>query len=201
MLTCNRCSARIPHGARFCSACGDSVSGRRGRPVAVVAALLLVVVGLWGMLSGDDEPARSYAPARPHEITTPSVVSTSSSAASTPSSGAQSPETFYVHGNLNVRSSPDRNGTILQTLTHGERVQLGHPDENGWAPLYGYAGTREGYVYRAGDAVQRQPPAPSRPRTNGGSSASSGYYTGPRGGCYTYSASGRKRYVDRSNCN
>ena len=27
-----------------------------------------------------------------------------------------------------------------------------------------------------------------------------GYYLGPRGGCYTYSASGRKRYVDHSYC-
>ncbi|MEZ5401337.1 MAG: hypothetical protein R2729_16830 [Bryobacteraceae bacterium] len=26
------------------------------------------------------------------------------------------------------------------------------------------------------------------------------YYTGPRGGCYTISSSGRKRYVDRSMC-
>lgn len=32
------------------------------------------------------------------------------------------------------------------------------------------------------------------------SSAARGYYRGPRGGCYTYSASGRKRYVDRSLC-
>lgn len=32
------------------------------------------------------------------------------------------------------------------------------------------------------------------------SAASRGYYTGPRGGCYTYSASGRKRYVDHSYC-
>lgn len=30
---------------------------------------------------------------------------------------------------------------------------------------------------------------------------SSGYIRGPRGGCYTYSASGNKRYVDRSMCN
>jgi uncharacterized protein YraI len=36
------------------------------------------------------------------------------------------------------------------------------------------------------------------PRT---SAAARGYYRGPRGGCYTYSASGRKRYVDRSLCN
>jgi hypothetical protein len=33
------------------------------------------------------------------------------------------------------------------------------------------------------------------------SASSRGYNTGPRGGCYTYSASGRKRYVDRSLCN
>lgn len=32
-------------------------------------------------------------------------------------------------------------------------------------------------------------------------SSGSGYYRGPRGGCYTYSSSGRKRYVDRSLCN
>lgn len=30
--------------------------------------------------------------------------------------------------------------------------------------------------------------------------ASSRYHTGPRGGCYTISASGKKRYVDRSLC-
>lgn len=33
------------------------------------------------------------------------------------------------------------------------------------------------------------------------SSYSSSYIRGPRGGCYTYSGSGRKRYVDRSLCN
>ena len=39
--------------------------------------------------------------------------------------------------------------------------------------------------------------------THEGSSASGSsarYYRGPRGGCYTYSASGRKRYVDHSYC-
>jgi len=35
------------------------------------------------------------------------------------------------------------------------------------------------------------------PRSSGGS----GYIRGPRGGCYTFSASGKKRYVDRSLCN
>ncbi|WP_427500783.1 HNH endonuclease signature motif containing protein [Methylomonas sp. MED-D] len=32
------------------------------------------------------------------------------------------------------------------------------------------------------------------------SKAQDGYYTGPRGGCYTYTASGKKRYVDHSYC-
>jgi hypothetical protein len=31
-------------------------------------------------------------------------------------------------------------------------------------------------------------------------SSSSNYTRGPRGGCFTYSASGRKKYVDRSLC-
>lgn len=37
---------------------------------------------------------------------------------------------------------------------------------------------------------------------SGGSSSgsNSGYYTGPRGGCYTLSGSGKKRYVDHSFC-
>ena len=37
-------------------------------------------------------------------------------------------------------------------------------------------------------------------RTRAASGASLSYFRGPRGGCYTYSASGRKRYVDRSLC-
>ncbi len=32
------------------------------------------------------------------------------------------------------------------------------------------------------------------------SSTSRSYYTGPRGGCYYINSSGRKEYVDRSNC-
>jgi hypothetical protein len=46
-------------------------------------------------------------------------------------------------------------------------------------------------------------PAPARTRrgpARRSSAASRGYYTGPRGGCYTYTASGRKRYVDHSYC-
>lgn len=117
-----------------------------------------------------------------------------------------------IHEPLNVRSEPNKQGATLRTLPRGSAVRLGPKDGNGWAPLYDYAGNAEGYVYRASDAV-RSFPAPERthstPRARAASAGvrrrspaeSRGYYTGPRGGCYTYSASGRKRYVDRSYCN
>jgi hypothetical protein len=50
-------------------------------------------------------------------------------------------------------------------------------------------------------AARTQAALRARAYTPPPSGASRGYYTGPRGGCYTYSASGRKRYVDRSLCN
>jgi len=61
---------------------------------------------------------------------------------------------------------------------------------------------------------QQQPQPQSLPQTycqpsqqlhnvapsNSSTSRSSGYIRGPRGGCYTFSSSGRKRYVDRGMC-
>jgi hypothetical protein len=41
----------------------------------------------------------------------------------------------------------------------------------------------------------------TQPAPANSNSLSSGYIRGPRGGCYTYSKSGRKKYVDRSLCN
>ena len=119
---------------------------------------------------------------------------------------------LYIHEPLNVRSEPNKQGSTLRTLPRGTAVRVGPKDANGWAPLYDYAGNADGYVYRASDAVRTYPapePTPATPNSRSASSASTrrssaesrGYYTGPRGGCYTYSASGRKRYVDRSNCN
>lgn len=126
-------------------------------------------------------------------------------------SPAPTTDQLYIHEPLNVRSEPNKQGPALRTLPRGTAVRLGPKDANGWAALYDYAGNADGYVYRASDAV-RSYPAPERTRTapkprslsSGGTRRSSaesrGYYTGPRGGCYTYSASGRKRYVDRSYC-
>jgi hypothetical protein len=65
-------------------------------------------------------------------------------------------------------------------------------------PAEGQTSTTSARRYGTGGRVRRaEPSTPSyAPRLSGGN----GYYTGPRGGCYTYSASGRKRYVDRSYC-
>lgn len=121
---------------------------------------------------------------------------------------APTTDQLYIHEPLNVRNEPNKQGATLRTLTRGTAVRLGPKDANGWAPLYDFAGNADGYVYRASDAVRSYPAperAPKARSLSGGgtrrsSSESNGYYTGPRGGCYTYSASGRKRYVDRSNC-
>jgi hypothetical protein len=43
-------------------------------------------------------------------------------------------------------------------------------------------------------------PRPTRSSRSAPAPASSGYIRGPKGGCYTYTASGRKRYVDHSFC-
>lgn len=48
--------------------------------------------------------------------------------------------------------------------------------------------------------LARSQAAEARAYTPRSSAASRGYFRGPRGGCYTYSGSGRKRYVARSLC-
>ena len=113
---------------------------------------------------------------------------------------ATTQETFYLHGAMNVRSGPGTANPVTRTLEKGTRVVLGPKDASGWAEVF-VAGAAAGYLYRGSDLVQRTPPpvqtytsAPSRSRTNG-------YYRGPRGGCYTYTSGGNKRYVDRSLCN
>lgn len=55
------------------------------------------------------------------------------------------------------------------------------------------SGSRAGARTSAGSSRRRTGPQVSR-------AAAAGYFTGPQGGCYTYSASGRKRYVDHSYC-
>lgn len=146
-----------------------------------------------------------------------STYESTSSTAGSPPAYTGSRDVFYIHGPLNVRSEPNKDAALVRTLYRGDRVELGPKDDRGWAPYVDYAGLKVGYVYRASDNARTYAPSfktaesssGSARRSSGGSSsrgprtraASRDYYTGPRGGCYTYSASGRKRYVDRSYCN
>ncbi|HEU0302513.1 MAG TPA: DUF4236 domain-containing protein [Longimicrobium sp.] len=165
---------------------------------AGVGCLGFVLLVLLGMCIDADGPQPSPDPVTPALYTEPVT--------------SETREWFYIHGSLNVRAAPRKDAALVRTLRRGDFVQLGPRDANGWARLYS-AGSADGYVYRASGLVQRQAPATRSAESSsrgvssstGGSRRSSassrGYYTGPRGGCYTYSASGRKRYVDRSYCN
>lgn len=163
------------------------------------AIVLAIFVGFCAMVGGGGGSGSSGY--------TSTSVSTyaSSSTAATPSSYTDA-ESFYAHSALNVRTLPGKSGAVVRTLARGDAIRLGAKDANGWARSYDTSGQVEGYVYRASDAVRTTAPAvrssyASSPTPRRSSSGSSGYYTGPRGGCYTYSASGRKRYVDHSYCN
>lgn len=177
----------------------------QGTPAAVIIGFL-VFAGFCGkiMSGGSDD---SYSTPASVYTATPSTYMPSTY--STPSTAASSIDTtsFYAHDAVNVRSRPGKENGRVRTLARGDYMRLGSKDANGWAPLYNSSGVREGYVYRASAAVRTSPPAPrsatapSRTTSRASSAAAAGYYTGPRGGCYTYSSSGRKRYVDHSYCN
>lgn len=172
---------------------------------AGMGCLGFFVLMLMGMCMGPDEPSRTSYPASTSSYSTPAY----SASAYTAPVTTETREWFYLHGALAVRAEPDKDAARVRTLRHGDFVQLGPKDANGWARLYS-AGSAEGYVYRASDLVRRQAPATRitesssrRASSGGGSRRSSGsgvYHTGPRGGCYYYTGSGRKQYVDRSNC-
>lgn len=173
--------------------------GSPGADVSLAVGLVLLVVAL--ATCAPDTESRAYSSgAEAPAYSSPPVGA---------AAAVEQTEGFYAHSALNVRSEPSTNARIVRTLARGDYMELGARDENGWAGLY-TAGVREGYVHGESDAVRRSIPAVradstpqslSSPHERGRSSAESrGYYTGPRGGCYTYTASGRKRYVDRSFC-
>jgi hypothetical protein len=166
-----------------------------GAGCGFMGIFFLVLIGMCtsggsGGRSGSDPYSSRYTP----PVTAPA-----------PAADTMTREWFYIHGTLNVRSAPDEDAPIVRTLSRGNHVQLGPKDANGWAHLS--TGYPEGYVYRASDLVRRSAPAAPQPVASGRSASpgrsrrSNGYYTGPRGGCYYYSSSGRKQYVDRSYCN
>jgi hypothetical protein len=172
------------------SGCGCLGAGAAG-------FFLLVLAGMCGDGTTPDTPYAGYTPA--YSESSPVSRGSDNELDYT----AQRDE-MYVHGPMNVRSGPNKDAGVVRTLSRGDRITLGPKDASGWAPMFDYAGRQTGFVYRASDLVRTQAPAAQVSASTGSSRSgaeSRGYHTGPRGGCYTYSASGRKRYVDRSYCN
>jgi hypothetical protein len=154
--------------------------------------LLLSACGVDGASAGDPRISSSFTTEPP------------APSASTAESYSGTRETFYLHGIMSVRAEPDDSAPLVQVLSPGDPVVLGPKDVSGWAPVIDEVGARIGYLYRASDDVRSYAPGKERdgaaaPRAMS-SSASREYHRGPRGGCYTYTASGNKRYVDRSLC-
>jgi hypothetical protein len=180
---------------------GQPGSGCSGAGAGVLGLVALLFLGFCALVtSGGNSGSSAGAPAPSYSDASPG-----------PSYPTPAYDVLYIHGALSLRSAPNRNAAVVRTLVRGEQVRLGPADARGWAPAYDVNGRQEGYVYRASDLVRAAPPAErSEPRSSGsagtrtgsrrGSASSRGYYLGPRGGCYTYSASGRKRYVDHSYC-
>jgi hypothetical protein len=138
------------------------------------------------------------------------------------SAGAQTPRyARVISANANLRDTPSIAGTTEQEIEEGTIVKV--LDEQ--LPWYVVrAGNRVGWMH--GNSIEfiqtdvsvpetprRQtvspayiPSTPSVPRRESSTSPSTrtadrSYIRGPRGGCYYYSGSGRKVYVDRSLCN
>ena len=138
--------------------------------------------------------------------------------------GAIGAQTHSVTAKVTLRAVPTTAGQALASVPQGGAVQLQSCTHAGgeWCAVL-YAG-RKGYLQAkhlgpeqevaTGSGVaarqsasvtepsttrslmsDRAPPSSSR-----ASSAASPFIRGPRGGCYTLSKSGNKRYVDRSLC-
>lgn len=134
----------------------------------------------------------------------------------------QSRTATVISTRANLRETPSQNGQVKQEVPIGSEVRV-LDSKGAWyvVRIADAVGWMHGNTFRltsssTSDRVQSDGPTdttensssrPARIRTDsmptGVSSSSSGrsYIRGPRGGCYYYSGSGRKVYVDRSLCN
>jgi hypothetical protein len=104
-------------------------------------------------------------------------------------SSADPTETLYAHQPINVRSGPASGYARVRTLARGDQASVGAADASGWAPVYDWAGTREGYVFRASGRLRADPPASRhRSHTRTQESRPSGASAVCRDGTYSYSA-------------
>lgn len=136
---------------------------------------------------------------------------------------AQGRTATVISERANLRETPSQDGAVKQEIAIGTTIKV--LDKKGaWYVVRtgDLVGWLHGNTFRFGNSVSvTSNPSwdntSSSPRTNTTSSTrsesvSSGtpssrssygrsYIRGPRGGCYYYSSSGRKVYVDRSLCN
>jgi len=138
---------------------------------------------------------------------------------------AQGRTATVISERANLRDTPSQTGEVKQEVAVGTSIKV--LDRKGaWyvVRIEDSVGWMHGNTFRfgGGSSVEQSAPAldtspspvestprPARPRSDSiqpdvsGSRSSSGrsYIRGPRGGCYYYSSSGRKVYVDRSLCN
>ena len=129
-----------------------------------------------------------------------------------------SAQKLYASEDLKLRAGASVQARVLTTITAGSAVDVRDCDRAGGEWCLVVHNRERGFVEarlldaaavkgvtRPLSANGYSKPANERSAARGSASGSSaaprGYYRGPRGGCYTYSPRGRKRYVDRSLCN
>lgn len=139
------------------------------------------------------------------------------------SANAQGRTATVITERANLRESPSQDGAVKQEIAIGTSIRV--LDQKGaWyvVRIGDMVGWLHGNTFRFGSSAARtsnptwdntslSPPAnTSRPARSDTSQSGTSisrpsygrmYYRGPRGGCYYYSSSGRKVYVDRSLCN
>lgn len=136
---------------------------------------------------------------------------------------AQGRTATVITERANLRESPSQEGVVKQEIAIGSPIKV--LDQKGaWyvVRIGDLVGWLHGNTFRFGSYTSGTPnpawdntsssPRTITPPTTRSESVSSGtpssrssygrtYIRGPRGGCYYYSSSGRKVYVDRSLCN
>ena len=135
---------------------------------------------------------------------------------------AQGRTATIISTSANLRETPSQNGRVKQEVPIGNEVRV-LDSKGAWyvVRIADSVGWMHGNTFRFGNAsvsdrtqsdsltgtTGNSSTRPARVRPDsmpaGVSSSSSGrsYIRGPRGGCYYFSGSGRKVYVDRSLCN
>ena len=132
---------------------------------------------------------------------------------------AQGRTATVISERANLRDTPSQTGEVKQEVAVGTSIKV--LDRKGaWyvVRIEDSVGWMHGNTFRfgGGSSVEQSAPTldtspspvestprPPRPRSTSiqPDVPGRGYIRGPRGGCYYYSSSGRKVYVDRSLCN